>query len=226
MPLIIKTNTMKHLISLLMLLFCTIVPTLRAQQVQQLKRSHTVFLFPEFQDAKVRQSFGRFAKAKANIFLKDASLVFMQDGKVIRAYTKGIFGVDFGDSLHYMKVDSAMAKVVAQDGYNYLLCVTTVDMKRYHAETNGGSELPFFDMSDFNVFLQMDGQQREEDMGLPLQDKYYFSVKGQIVPANETAIRKIVAPEQKKAFKLLMGNRLWSWQDPENLKDIFGFLPK
>ena len=50
--------------------------------------------------------------------------------------------------------------------------------------------------------------------------------KGQIVPDNETAIRKIVAPEQKKAFKLLMGNRLWSWQDPENLKDIFGFLPK
>lgn len=217
---------MKRILFILISVLSLLPAALPAQQVQQLKRSHTVFLFPEFQDAKVRQSFGRYAKAKANIFLKDASLVYMQDGKVIRAYTKGIYGVDFGDSLHYMKVDSAMAKVIAQDGYNYLLCVTSVDMKRYHAEVNGGSELPFFEMSDFNVFLQMDGQQREEDMGIPLQDKYYFSVKGQIVPANETAFRKIVPPEQKKAFKLLMTNRLWSWSDPDNLKDLFGFLPK
>lgn len=219
-------TSMQRFLSLLLLFLCLLPASVQAQQVQQLKRSRSIFLFPEFRDAKVRQSFGRYAKAKANIFLKDASLVYMQDGKVIKAYTKGIYGVDFGDSLHYMKVDSAMAKVVAQDGYNYLLCVTSVDMKRYRSETTGGSELPFFEMSDFNVFLQMDGQQREEDMGLPLQDRYYFSVKGQIIPANETSFKKIVPAEQKKAFKLLMTNRLWSWNDPENLKDLFGFLPK
>ena len=216
---------MKQFITLLLCLIASCGMNLQAQQAQVLKRSKTVFLFPEFQDAKVRQSFGRFAKAKANIYLKDASLVFMQDGKVIRAYTKGIYGVDF-DSLHFMKVDSAMARVVAQDGYNYLLCVTSVNMKRYRDETSGTSEMPFFEMSDLNVFMQLDGQQREEDMGLPLQDKYYFSIKGNIIPANETAVKKVIAPDQKKAFKFLMDNRLWSWNDPNCLLDIFGFLPK
>ena len=45
--------------------------TARAQQVQELRRSRSIFLFPEFQDAKIKQSFGRYAKAKANIYLKD-----------------------------------------------------------------------------------------------------------------------------------------------------------
>ena len=213
------------IISLLLALFCALPLATKAQQVQQLKRSSTVFLFPEFRDANVRQSFGRVAKTKANIYLKDASLCFMKDGKIIKAYTKGIYGVDF-DSLHFMKVDSAMARVVAQKGYNYLLCVTSVNMKRYKEETSGSSELPFFEMSDFNVFFEMDGQQREEDMGIPLQDKYYFSVAGQIVPANESAFKKVMDPEQKQAFKVLMANRLWSWNNPDDLVGLLDFLPE
>lgn len=215
----------RYLPLLIMLLLCCAMPA-SAQQNQQLKRSKTVFLYPEFQDAKIRQSFGRFVKAKANIFLKDASLCYMQDGKVIKAYTKGILGVDFSDTVRYMKVDSAMARVVAQKGYNYLLRVTSVNMKRYRDETTGGSELPFFEMSDFNVFLQMDGQQREEDTGLPLQDKYYFSVKGTIVPANESDVKKIITSDQKKSFKQMMDNRWWSWNDEESLKMLFDILPQ
>lgn len=216
----------KHYLTLLLLALLSVVPLgTKAQQVQELKRSKTVFLFPEFRDANVKQSFGRIAKAKANIYLKDASLCYMKDGKVIRAYTRGIYGVDF-DSLHFMKVDSAMAKVVAQKGYNYLLCVTSVNMKRYREETSGSSELPFFEMSDFNVFLQMDGQQREEDTGIPLQDKYYFSVAGKIIAANESEFKKVIDPEQKQAFKVLMANRLWSWSNPDNLVELLDFLPE
>lgn len=195
-----------------------------AQQNQALRRSSTVFLFPEFRDATIRQTFGRTLKAKANIFLKDASLCYMDNGKVMRAYTKGITGVDF-DTLRFMKVDSAMARVVAQKGYNYLLCVTNVNLARYHEETTGGSELPFFEMSDLNVFLQLDGQQREEDKGLPLQDKYYFNVQGRIIPANESAFKKVITDDQLKPFKALMANRFWSWADPESLVMLFDFLP-
>lgn len=220
---------MRHTPYFLFIFFCIacFCMPLKAQQNQELKRSKTIFLYPEFQDGKVRQSFGRYAKAKVNIFLKDASLCFInEEGTIMKAYTKGIFGVEFPDSSIYMKVDSAMAKVIAQKDYNYLLCVTSVNMKRYREETTGGSELPFFEMSDFGIFLQMDGQQREEDYGLPLQDKYYFSVKGNVIPANESDFKKVMDPEQKQAFKVLMTNRFWSWNDPENLTMLLDFLPK
>ena len=69
-------------------------------------------------------------------------------------------------------------------------------------------------------------QPRDDDLGIPLQDKYFFSAKGFIFPANETAFKKAIAPEQQQPFKVLMQNRFWSWKDPESLKMLLEFLPK
>lgn len=216
---------MKQLLMMVMLFLFGFGQTVNAQQNQKLQRSKSIFVFKDFQDASIRQSFGRKVKATANIYLKDASLCYMENGKIMRAYTKGIFGVDFGDSIHYMKVDSAMARVVAQKGYTYLLKKTTVNMPRYREEESGGRGLDFFEMSDFNVFMDMNEDLRDEDLGIPLQDKYYFSVKGRIFNANETAIKDIVIPSKRKEFKALMEDRLWSWKDENSLKMLLDFLP-
>lgn len=197
-----------------------------AQQNQQQRRSRSIFAFPEFRVGNVRQSFGRIAKDTVNIYLKDASLVYKKDGKIMRAYVKGIYGVDFGDSLHYVKVDSAMARVVAQKGYNYLLCKTTVNMAKFREEESGGTGLDFFEMSDFKYFAELNQDKRDEDIGLPLQDRYYFSVKGMIIRANENEFKKMIGKDQKQAFKVLMANRFWSWKDPESLKMLLDFLPE
>ena len=200
--------------------------TARAQQVQELRRSRSIFLFPEFQDAKIKQSFGRYAKAKANIYLKDGSLMYMEGDKIMRAYTKNIFGVTFGDTLEFVKVDSVMARVVARDGYNALLCLTTVNMARYREEESGGSDLDYFQLENFNVFMTLNEDRRDDDLGIPLQDKYFFSAKGFVFPANETAFKKAISKEQQQPFKVLMENRFWSWKDPESLKMLLDFFPK
>ncbi|MBQ5370681.1 MAG: hypothetical protein IIU50_03885, partial [Bacteroidaceae bacterium] len=71
-----------------------------------------------------------------------------------------------------------------------------------------------------------ESQTREYDKGFPLQDKYYFSIKGEIIPANESKFKKFVKPEMKEAFKRLMNDHLWSWKDPASLAQLFVFLPK
>ncbi|MGM9694137.1 MAG: hypothetical protein ACI3YC_03925, partial [Alloprevotella sp.] len=169
------TKNTARLLTALLFLLTAALPT-DAQQAQELKRSKTIFVFPEFQDAKIRQSFGRFAKAKANIFLKDGSLCYVEGDKIMKAYTEGIFGVIFNDSIEYMKVDSVMARVVAKKDYNTLLRLTTVDMARYREETEGGANLPFFEISEMRLFLHTDTETTDEDTGLPLQDKYFFNV--------------------------------------------------
>ena len=216
---------MKQLASILIALLA-LGHTARAQQVQELRRSRSIFLFPEFQDAKIKQSFGRYAKAKANIYLKDGSLMYMEGDKIMRAYTKNIFGVTFGDTLEFVKVDSVMARVVARDGYNALLCLTTVNMARYCEEESGGSDLDYFQLENFNVFMTLNEDRRDDDLGIPLQDKYFFSAKGFVFPANETAFKKAISKEQQQPFKVLMENRFWSWKDPESLKMLLDFLPK
>ena len=111
--------------SLLMLLVLAHCLGLQAQQAQERRRCKTGFLLPEFSDAKIMQSFGRYVKAKANILIKGAALCYMEDGKVMKAKTDGIFGVNFGDTLRYVKVNGAMARVVAQKKYHQLLCDAT-----------------------------------------------------------------------------------------------------
>lgn len=217
---------MKRHLLLLVLFLLAATASLHAQQNQQIRRSRTVFEFPEFRKAKIRQSFGRFVEAEANIYLKDASLVYKQDGKIMHAYTKGIYGVVFDDSLEYVKVDSAMCRVIAKQGYNSLLCKTTVNLTRYKEEESGGTGLDFFEMSDFNVFMNLNEDKRDDDLGIPLQEKYYFSVRGRIVNANESEFKKSMDPGQLDAFKVLMKNRMWSWRDPESLKMLLDFLPR
>ena len=177
-------------------------------------------------DAKVLQPFGRSVKARANIFLKNSALLFVQDGQVMQANIDRVLGVEF-DSIKYMKVSSEqMGRVVAQKGYNYLLRVTTIDMDKYSAEVTGGENLPYLDLSDMGMFLEIDSdsQKWEEDYGYPLQNKYYFSIQGKIIPANESNFKKYVKPEMKKAFKRLMNDHYWSWTDEASLMQLFVYL--
>lgn len=210
------------------ILLCGFICPTFAQQQQELLRSTSPFYFEEFKDAKVLQPFGRFIKTKGNIFYKDGSFLYMENGKAMRADTKNILGVVI-DSVEFKKVDDVqMGRVVAQQGYNYLLCVRTVDMKKYSAQVNGEENHPYLDMNEMGLFLEIDGesQTREYDKGFPLQDKYYFSIKGEIIPANESKFKKFVKPEMKEAFKRLMNDHLWSWKDPASLTQLFVFLPK
>lgn len=220
-----KYPKMKRTILLLLAAWCVAL-TLPAQQQTGDRRSHRPFVFETFQDAKVLQTFGRHTKAKANILLKNSALCYMQDGKIMQAFTQNVLGVEF-DSIRYMKVsDEQMGRVLASKGYNHLLCVTSVNMAKYRAETEGGDNLPFLEITDAGAFFELDGESFEFDKGLPLQDKYYFQVKGKVIPANETNFKKLVRPEMKTAFKNLMNDKFWSWNDPKSLAQLLQYLPE
>ena len=191
-----------------------------AQQGQVERRSKTLFVFPEFKEAVVQQTFGRSIKAKANIYLGEGTLIYIdaKTGKKMRAYLSNIVGVTFDDTIRYMRVDSIMARVVAQRGYNILLRHTYVDKKRLQDERVRDLN---FEMSGV-IYLD----KRDDEQGYPLTDRYYFIVRGETIPANESAFKRFVGKDQKQAFKVLMGNRFWSWKDPESLMMLFDFLPK
>ena len=215
----------RFFLGFMMLLFAC-APS-NAQQSKELKRSQSALYFTEFKDAKILQPFGRFIKAKANILLKNGALCYMEGDKIMQAYTKNILGVEF-DSVKYMKVDDTqMGRIVASKGYNHLLCVTKVDMQKYKSETEGGENLPYLEIPDAGGFFEIDSdsQNREYDKGIPLEDVYYFYIKGRIIPANETKFKKEVRPDMKKAFKDLMADRWWSWWNEESLKKLLPYLP-
>ena len=197
-----------------------------AQQQVETRRTKSVFANPEFIEAKVLQPFGRSVKAKANILLKNSTLCFMRGDTILEAYVANVLGVEF-DSIHYMKVnDKQMARVVAEKDYCYLLCVTTINMSQVAREC-AGSENVLSDIGDGQLaarFAEAMSTDYSMKNGFPLQDKYYFNIRGQIIPANQTAFKPFVKPEMKNAFKRLMNDKWWSWKDPASLAQLFTYI--
>lgn len=215
---------LKTIILALLAAFATLPAN--AQQEQGDKRTKIIFAFPEFREAKVIQPFGRYTTAKVNILLKNSTLCFVDGENIKEAYVQNVLGVTI-DSLQYVKInDRQMARVVAQKGYNQLLCLTTIDEKKLTAETFGGDNLPYLEIPDTGFFYEVDGQRYSFDLGYPLKDQYFFSIKGQIVPANESKFKAYVRPDMKQAFKHLMADKWWSWKDPASLAQLFTYLPE
>ena len=72
----------------------------------------------------------------------------------------------------------------------------------------------------------MSGGEQQSNKGYPLKHTYYFSLKGRIVPAREKTIKKEVKPDMKVAFKNLMEDRWWSWNDVPSLEQLFLYFPE
>lgn len=213
---------MKKLILSYLLLLFTVSSS--AQQLQEEKRSKLPFTFTEFKEAKVNQPFGRYTKAKVNFRLTDGALCFIdEEDQVRQAFVKNILSVDV-DSVRYMKVDSVFGKVIAQQNYNYLVCVTTIDKKASAAEINEINEMMANGGGTFKWSI-LDLEEKAAK-GYILKDEYFFLLRGKVVRARESYIKKQIDPMYKEAFKTLMGDRWWSWHDPQSLAKLLMYFPK
>ena len=218
--------TMKQLLILTLLLL--LPHSVFGQQARKQERSATPFANAEFKRAKILQPFGKFVWADANIYLKDASLCFMENDTIKKAYVDKVVAVQF-DSATYRKVeDGQMGLVVAEKNYNCLVRVRTIDMKQYTEEHDGTQNAAYFDFDGIgrmgSAFIDLNNAPFLEE-GFPVKDKYYFIVKGKCVVANESHIEREVSKKHMDAFKELMRDRWWSWRDEESLKMLLEYLP-
>ena len=164
---------------------------------------------------------------------RDGALCFIDpaDGKVRKVANASVLGAVFDDSIRYEKVDaSTMGRVVAAQGVNKLLCVTTIDMDRYRELTSGTTDLPFVSLDSGgalpDLFMDLSGTEQRANKGYPLKRTYYFSLRGKIVSAKERLVKKEVRAEMKLAFKNLMEDRWWSWGDEKSLQRLLMYFPE
>ena len=215
------------LITLLTLLLLLPHATL-AQQSKKQERSATPFAHAEFKRAKILQPFGKFVWADANILLKDASLCFIENDTIKKAFVDKIIAVQF-DSATYRKVEGGqMGLVIAEKNYNSLIRLRTIDMKQYTEETNGTQNAGYLEFDGIgrmqNEFIDLHNEAFLEK-GFPVKDKYYFIVKGKCVVANESHVEREISKQHMDEFKKLMRDQWWSWRDEASLKMLLEFLP-
>ena len=196
-----------------------------AQQAQVERRSKIPFAYKDFKDSNIEFAFGKDKIYKANIFLKDASLLYKNDTTVMKANLFGVISVDFGDAL-YRKTGDRMGKVIEQKGEVFLTVVTTIDTDRMREDARSGRNSTFLDLPEFNLFIDTNADYWAEGEGSswPLKDEYFFVVKGEAIPAAEKIVKKSIRADKRNDFKELMKNRKWSWKDANSLKVLVDYF--
>ena len=196
-----------------------------AQQAQVERRSKIPFAYKDFKDGNIELAFGKDKIYKANIFLKDASLLYKNDTTVMKANLFGVISVDFGDAL-YRKTGDRMGKVIEQKGEVFLTVVTTIDTDKMREDARSGRNSTFLDLPEFNLFIDTNADYWAEGEGSswPLKDEYFFVVKGEAIPAAEKIVKKSIRADKRNDFKELMKNRKWSWKDANSLKVLVDYF--
>lgn len=196
-----------------------------AQQAQVERRSKIPFAYKDFKDGNIEFAFGKDKIYKANIFLKDASLLYKNDTTVMKANLFGVISVDFGDAL-YRKTGDRMGKVIEQKGEVFLTMVTTIDTDRMREDARSGRNSTFLDLPEFNLFIDTNADYWAEGEGSswPLKDEYFFVVKGEAIPTAEKIVKKSIRADKRNDFKELMKNRKWSWKDANSLKVLVDYF--
>ena len=196
-----------------------------AQQAQVERRSKIPFAYKDFKDGNIEFAFGKDKIYKANIFLKDASLLYKNDTTVMKANLFGVISVDFGDAL-YRKTGDRMGKVIEQKGEVFLTVVTTIDTDRMREDARSGRNSTFLDLPEFNLFIDTNADYwaEGEESSWPLKDEYFFVVKGEAIPAAEKIVKKSIRADKRNDFKELMKNRKWSWKDANSLKVLVDYF--
>ena len=150
-----------------------------AQQAQVERRSKIPFAYKDFKDGNIELAFGKDKIYKANIFLKDASLLYKNDTTVMKANLFGVISVDFGDAL-YRKTGDRMGKVIEQKGEVFLTVVTTIDTDRMREDARSGRNSTFLDLPEFNLFIDTNADYWAEGEGSswPVERRIFFRGKG------------------------------------------------
>ena len=195
-----------------------------AQQGMVDKRSQTAFEWPEFRSARIYLADLRFVRTEANVFLKNSTLCYMDKDRVMELNLGNVLSIDF-DSVQYLPLQGKqVARVVAVKDGRKLLRLRTIDLDKLRSETQGGDNLPFFEIEDLNVFMEIDGDKEANVKQYPLRDRYYYMSGDKLIEANETKFKKHLKPELREKFRETMLNKYWSWSDEHSLTLLLDFI--
>ena len=125
--LIVRLSVAKSMKRMLCMLVVMIVSHLAFGQEETPKFT----LYNEFKPAIVKMASGNKVRVSlANIFLKNATLLFKKGDVTMEANMDGIIGVTFGDD-EYVKIDNMLAMLVDTVKSSSLYCVTLIDIDSY-----------------------------------------------------------------------------------------------
>ena len=202
---------------LLTILFATIF--CHASQAQEVTPSVTVY--KEFRPATVYLTSGKKAKIQlANIFLKNSSLLYMQNNTAMEAIMNTINRVEFEDRTYY-RLDTILAYRVESVDNNVLYCAQTIDVAAFQQQRRNNVNISNLDLGEIIGVTTVDIGDVTE---FPIKSEFFFLLDGKLVKVHERTLKLVLNKEQRRLMASVMNMQGFSWTDPKSLTTLLKTL--
>ena len=202
---------------LLTILFATIFCL--ASQAQEVTPSVTVY--KEFRPATVYLTSGKKAKIQlANIFLKNSSLLYMQNNTAMEAIMNTINRVEFEDRTYY-RLDTILAYRVESVDNNVLYCAQTIDVAAFQQQRRNNVNISNLDLGEIIGVTTVDIGDVTE---FPIKSEFFFLLDGKLVKVHERTLKLVLNKEQRRLMASVMNMPGFSWTDPKSLTTLLKTL--
>ena len=209
------------------LLFTTILLLAMLKGVaQQITSALTVY--PDFRPATILLTNGGKLKVPlANVFLKNSSLLYMNDKLVKEADMKRVMQVDFDDRT-YIRIDSVLAYQVGSVGENALYCANVIDLKSYKQTIANSANITNLDLSNLTnlnmlSFNTIDAIGKDS-VQFPVIPIYYFRIDNKFVLVHERHLKRFLSKEKVRLMESATNLPKFSWTDEQSLLKMLEML--
>ena len=182
-----------------------------------------VTAYAEFQPAVVYQADGRKLNLpKANIFLKNSSLLYESGGKVKEANIKTLLRVDFKDR-SYFRIDTLLAYQVDTIGSSALFCAQLIDVTTYQQLIRNSKNITNLDLSWMVNYATIDATDNDDYL-FPLIPQYYFRLGDQFVLVHERTLKRALNKEKRRLMETIINQGGFSWTDEKSLLNLLKWI--
>ena len=187
-------------------------------------KTSIVTAYTEFQPAVVYQADGhKLNLPKANIFLKNSSLIYISGELTKEASTKNLMRVDFEDR-SYIRIDSVLAYEIDSVGKNVLYCAKMLDLKAYKQLLVNNSTITNLDLSDLTNMNLLNytaiDMTNVQDIHFPVIPVYYYRLDGKYILVHERHVKRVLDKERRRRMESVMNMPGFSWTDETFLLKI------
>ncbi|MBR2291923.1 MAG: hypothetical protein IJ868_06395 [Prevotella sp.] len=181
--------------------------------------------FHDFRPAIVYTADGKRVKVPlANIFLKNSSLLFVNDkGTAMEVNTKTLLRVDF-DSCSYYRIDSLLATPVDTVGNYVLYKAKVIDIKAYQQILKNNKNITNLDLTSMQDMISYSTVELSEQEAFPLIPIFYIRMGDKFVLAHERHLKLNLDKEHRRRMEGLLSQPGFSWTDEKSLVQLMNLI--
>jgi len=181
-------------------------------------------VYNSFRPAVIHLTNGRDIKNPlTNVFLKNASLLFMRGSLAMEADMETIAGVDFDDH-KYVKIDKMLCCLLDSVGNNRLYAATVIDFEAYNQMLRNNVNITNFSLFDTMSGDQINyttvGEDPQEKQQMPLINHFYYLFDGKIVKVHERELSRVLPKNKKRIYKTIISMEDFQWTDKNSLMKL------